>query len=205
MAYTAVPTVATGDLWTAANHNTYIRDNFAAGIPDIFTTKGDIAVATASDAAARLGVGSDGQLLTADSSQSTGLKWSAFATVAATQAEQEAGSSTTAFTTPGRQQYHPSASKAWCSWSQVGTQTIAASYNVSSITDNGVGLTTINFTVSFSSAVYAITGIGEWVNGRQSWYYTGTKATGSCQIACGQSAGALADDANAQVAFFGDQ
>lgn len=29
MSYTAVPTVATGDPWSAANHNTYIRDNFA--------------------------------------------------------------------------------------------------------------------------------------------------------------------------------
>ena len=28
--YNAVPTVITGDLWTAAQHNTYIRDNFAA-------------------------------------------------------------------------------------------------------------------------------------------------------------------------------
>lgn len=30
MAYSAVPTVATGDLWTAANHNQYIKDNFTA-------------------------------------------------------------------------------------------------------------------------------------------------------------------------------
>jgi len=28
MAYSAVPTVTTGELWTAAQHNTYIRDNF---------------------------------------------------------------------------------------------------------------------------------------------------------------------------------
>jgi hypothetical protein len=27
MAYTAVPTVATGDTWTAANHNLYLKDN----------------------------------------------------------------------------------------------------------------------------------------------------------------------------------
>ena len=30
MAYSAVPLVATGDLWTAASQNTYLRDNFAA-------------------------------------------------------------------------------------------------------------------------------------------------------------------------------
>lgn len=30
MAYTAVPTVATGDTWSATQHNTYLRDNMAA-------------------------------------------------------------------------------------------------------------------------------------------------------------------------------
>jgi len=29
MAYSAVPSVSTGDLWTAANHNTYLRDNLS--------------------------------------------------------------------------------------------------------------------------------------------------------------------------------
>ena len=75
MAYTAVPIVATGDLWTASNHNTYIRDNFAAGVPDIFTTKGDLAVASAADTAARLAAGANGQTLVADSAQALGIKW----------------------------------------------------------------------------------------------------------------------------------
>lgn len=39
------------------------------------TTKGDLIVATASAAVARLGVGTDGQVLTADSTQATGAKW----------------------------------------------------------------------------------------------------------------------------------
>jgi len=30
MSYSPVPTVVTGDTWTASQHNTYIRDNFAA-------------------------------------------------------------------------------------------------------------------------------------------------------------------------------
>lgn len=30
MTYLPIPTVATGDMWTAANHNTYLKDNLAA-------------------------------------------------------------------------------------------------------------------------------------------------------------------------------
>ena len=44
MAYSAVPLVATADLWTAANHNTYLKDNMtaiwvgtAAGDDDYYT------------------------------------------------------------------------------------------------------------------------------------------------------------------------
>ena len=42
----------------------------------LVTTKGDLVTATANATPARLGVGSDGQVLTADSAESTGLKWS---------------------------------------------------------------------------------------------------------------------------------
>lgn len=41
------------------------------------TTKGDLIVATASATVTRLGAGSNGQVLTVDSSTSTGLKWAA--------------------------------------------------------------------------------------------------------------------------------
>lgn len=63
MSYSIVPRVVLGDLWTAAQHNTYIKDNFAAGVPDIFTAAGDLAYATAADVAAALAVGSNGSRL----------------------------------------------------------------------------------------------------------------------------------------------
>lgn len=76
MAYNAVPTAYDGaPAWTSQFVNKYIRDNFAAGVPDIFAAKGDIAGATAADAAGRLAVGTNGLILSANSAQATGLQW----------------------------------------------------------------------------------------------------------------------------------
>lgn len=45
----------------------------------IFDAKGDLPVGTGADTAAKLTVGSNGQVLTADSTQTTGIKWAASA------------------------------------------------------------------------------------------------------------------------------
>lgn len=60
-------------LVTAAHLNQEIRDR----LNDIwkYTTKGDIVVATGANDLARLGVGSNGQVLTADSGETVGMKW----------------------------------------------------------------------------------------------------------------------------------
>lgn len=92
------PTVATGTLdvvaadhppaanWSNNSHKiTSLTAGAAAGEAAIWdqtpsglvTTKGDLVVATGSHAVSRLGVGSDTQVLTADSTQATGVKWAA--------------------------------------------------------------------------------------------------------------------------------
>ncbi len=76
MTYTVVPTAIDGQAAPNADYmNTYIGANFAAGVPDIFTAKGDLAVATAADVAVPFPVGTDGRTLTAESSTATGLLW----------------------------------------------------------------------------------------------------------------------------------
>jgi len=42
MASSEIPSVSTGDLWTAANHNTYLRDNFIDHETRIVTAESDI-------------------------------------------------------------------------------------------------------------------------------------------------------------------
>ena len=48
--------------------------------------------------------------------------------------------------------------KAWVNFNGTGTVAIRASYNVSSITDNGTGDYTVNFTTALADANYSITG-----------------------------------------------
>jgi hypothetical protein len=48
--------------------------------------------------------------------------------------------------------------KAWVNFNGTGTVAIRAEYNVSSITDNGVGQYTVNFTTAFADANYAVVG-----------------------------------------------
>lgn len=74
-----------------------------------------------------------------------------------TQAEMEAASSTTDFVTPGRFYYHPAAAKAWVHAEDSGTLAIAASYNISSVDDDGTGDYGVNLSITFSSTAYCVT------------------------------------------------
>lgn len=49
--------------------------------------------------------------------------------------------------------------KAWVNFNGTGTVAIRASFNVSSITDNGTGDYTVNFTTGMADANYAVAGL----------------------------------------------
>ena len=65
-----------GSLWTPAGLTAADTGAIPASLID---AKGDVIVGTAADTAARLAVGADGQVLTADSAETSGVKWAAAA------------------------------------------------------------------------------------------------------------------------------
>jgi len=77
--------------------------------------------------------------------------------------------------------------KAWVNFNGTGTVAIRASFNVSSITDNGTGDYTLNFTTAFADANYSIMGSSGSGNSFGSYGFNnpgaGTRfAAGSCRI-----------------------
>lgn len=75
MAYIPVPSVAAGDWIDEIFINTYWRDNMAAGVPDVFSAKGQMAIGLGVDSMGVLNVGADGDVLMADAAQTLGMKW----------------------------------------------------------------------------------------------------------------------------------
>jgi len=66
MSYQTVPTVATGDSWSAAQHNTYIKNNFSELWP--YTAYGDFAYAASSSTLTTIPMGNFYEILTSDGS-----------------------------------------------------------------------------------------------------------------------------------------
>lgn len=95
--------------------------------------------------------------------------------------------------------------KAWVSFNGEGTVAIRSSYNVSSITDNGTGVYTVNFTNALADANYAaVFGAQDNINGAQ-WAtarYNGTYSTTALQIQCWNYVGGGVDLPKINVAIF---
>ena len=125
---------------------------------------------------------------------------------AATAADQETSTSTTVAVVPGVQHRHPSAVKAWARWNAA--VSVAANYNAPTVTDNGTGDWTVNFTTAFSSANYGISGApGQVATSTTTGLTIGANpAAGSCRIFI--VAGNINQDPAIDVvcaSFFGDQ
>lgn len=100
------------------------------------------------------------------------------------------------------------AATAWVNFNGTGTVAIRDSYNVSSITDNGVGDYTVNFQTALANANYCFTGAsGGSANTSNGATYSNdqssAKTTSSFRIAAISVAGAFVDTPQIHVAIFG--
>ncbi|MCM2433221.1 hypothetical protein [Agrobacterium rosae] len=98
--------------------------------------------------------------------------------------------------------------KAWVNFNGTGTVAIRASRNVSSITDNGQGDYTINFSTALSSSNYSMAGMttsGNSGRGMIEIHSTAAKTASSCRIIVGAMSGVQAaqDYDNINATFFG--
>lgn len=96
--------------------------------------------------------------------------------------------------------------RAWVNFNGTGTVAIRAAGNVSSITDNGVGDFTVNFTTAMPDANYSFTGASTQVTqGLNSFVYGNLLATqlaGSLRINVSQAGAGLIDPTVATIAIF---
>ena len=89
--------------------------------------------------------------------------------------------------------------KAWVNFNGTGTVAIRASYNVSSITDNGVGDFTVNFTTALADANYSFAGSDN------SWgitYVYLTQTTTACRHQFINGSGVTADRFSCFLNYF---
>ena len=101
--------------------------------------------------------------------------------------------------------------RAWVNFNGQNTVSIRASGNVSSITDNGRGLYTVNFTTAMPDINYVVSATGNcWtennqayllIEGQNSMALASGRLTSSIKITCSSCAG-LQDGASCNVAIF---
>jgi hypothetical protein len=99
-------------------------------------------------------------------------------------------------------QIYNGAAKAWVNFNGTGTVAIRAQFNVSSITDNGTGDYTVNFTSALADANYAAVIGGSRDTGIYIIAGTHTLTTSSVKFNSVNTAAAQLDPPNAFVAIF---
>ncbi|CAN7371683.1 hypothetical protein [Aminobacter sp. LjRoot7] len=178
---TATPTAEGGVEWDTDDNVLAIGDGAATQlfvpIP-ASTAAGDIEYFTAAKVKARLAKGTAAQVLQMNSG-ATAPEWAA--PIAS----------------------HQGVAKAWVSFNGTGTVAINDSFNVSSITDNGVGNYTVNFASALANANYAAVGMASG-NLRDVNYSGGTKTTSAIAIVVGESNVGGVDTAYVGIIVMGD-
>lgn len=119
----------------------------------------------------------------------------------ATQSDMEDEGSTNAdrYVSPETAKYSPGSAKVWCHITAAGALS-SPDYGVSTVTDTGTGDRTINYTTSFSSAIYAPVSGGD-VNGVQK---IDSLAVGSCRVQIYSDLASTLDDRIHQFTAHGD-
>ena len=92
--------------------------------------------------------------------------------------------------------------KAWVNFNGTGVVAIRASYNVSSITDNGVGDYTVNFTTAMADANYAVLIQGQSSAAIGISDYTTARTVSAHRLGMVDVNGSFGDNATVQVAIF---
>lgn len=146
--------------------------------------------------------GTSAQVLQTDGAGTITFGNKTTAPVTASQAEQETGTEAAKFVTPAIQEFHQSAAKGWVLFVGTGTPAISASYNVASITDNGVGNYDIVWDTDFSTANYCI--VGSALNDAAGISFPALLTT-DANIKTFNNANALTDLSQVHAVAFGDQ
>ena len=166
--------------------------------------KGDVPVAINATQISRLGVGTNGQVLTADSTETSGLKWGGGGPSQAAQAAIEAETNEDTYAPPDLIKHSPGVAKVWVKWEQTGAHGILASYNMTSVTDGGaVGDTDHLWATDFSSTEYVLVGATQ-ATGIMGFRATSLVEGGVTTV--NYTTDAASFDTNAaMIALFGDQ
>lgn len=85
--------------------------------------------------------------------------------------------------------------RAWVNFNGTGTVAIRSSLNVTSITDNGTGIYTINFSSAFANTNYCLTGTASEEDLRENIVIISSVATSSAQIKTRGGGGSIRDSA----------
>jgi hypothetical protein len=93
--------------------------------------------------------------------------------------------------------------RAWVNFNGTGTVAINASFNVSSITDNGVGIYTVNFTTALPDTNYNAVGMSVYPSSVNEAVTSPVRTTSAIKINTSQqNTGVLIDYSIVNVAFF---